>query len=250
MKHREVFEFIDSIAPFSTQYDFDNAGFLVGDPDGESEKAVVTLDATLDAINFAKEKNATLIITHHPIIFDPVKSVIKGTALYEAVSSGISVISAHTNFDKAAGGVTDCLCDKIGLINLRGIIPESDGTYGARMGELQNPVNAEDFSKILAEKLGGGVRYSAFGELKTVAVVSGAGGSMLEDISKYNPDAFVTADVKHSVFLRSRELGISIYDCGHFETEDVAISPLTEKLRQKFGDNFYEYHESNIKTVR
>ena len=124
MKVKEILNLINSFAPANTALSYDNTGLLLGDAEQTVTKAVVCLDATPDAIDFAKENNAGLIITHHPIIFDGLKSVLVGSAVYECLAAGISVISAHTNLDVAEGGVNDCLAKALGLKNITAVTDE------------------------------------------------------------------------------------------------------------------------------
>jgi len=250
MKLKEIYEFIDTIAPFDSQLSFDNAGFLVGDKNEELTSAVVTLDVTDGAIEYARSVGANLIISHHPVIFEAVKSVTADSIIYKLIKSGISVISAHTNLDMAVGGINDLLCQKIGLENIEGILPEGD-VFSARKGCLQAPLTADEFAAFLKTVFpSAAIKYAdKKGQITTVGVCSGSGGSLLSSMIENGVDAFVTADVKHNVFLDSARANIAIYDCGHFDTEDIIVSPLKVKLKEKFGDKFYEYHSEIIKVA-
>lgn len=116
MKINEVYNWLDGLAPFKTAEKWDNSGFLAGNPDEELTGAVFALDITLPVIKEAKENGCNLIVSHHPVIFDPIKSVCAGSVAYELTVSGISAICAHTNLDMAAGGVNDVLIERLGLI--------------------------------------------------------------------------------------------------------------------------------------
>lgn len=247
MTHAEIFEYINSIAPFSTQLDFDNAGFLVGNINDTFLGGVTTLDVTESAIDYAISKGANLIVSHHPVIFEPLKSVTANDLVFKLIKNGISVISAHTNLDMADGGVNDELCNILELQDVKGILPEGE-VCSARLGSLKEPLTADDFAAFLKEKLGGNIKYVGEGEIKTVAVCSGSGGSLLYDLISKKPDAFVTADVKHNVFLDASHLKLALYDCGHFNTEDIIVKPLCKKLNARFG-YFYEHHGKEIKTL-
>lgn len=247
MTHAEIYDYINTLAPFSTQLDFDNAGFLIGDKNDTFLGGIVALDVTDSTIDYALSKGANLIVSHHPIIFEPLKSVTANDLVYKLIKNGISVISAHTNLDMADGGVNDELCNVLGLIDTQGILPEGE-VYSARLGRLKEPLSADEFAIKLKEKLGGNIKYVGEGDIKTVAVCSGSGGSLLFDVISYKPDAFVTADVKHNVFLDASHLNVALYDCGHFNTEDIIVKPLCKKLNSRFG-YFYEYHGKEIKTV-
>lgn len=248
MKQGEIFSFINQIAPFDTQLEFDNAGFLVGDLKDEFMGGIVTLDVTDSAIEKAISKGANLIISHHPVIFDPLKNVLSDSIVFKLIKNGISVISAHTNLDMANGGINDVLSNLIGLEHITPILPEGDGVFAARLGTLKTALTADEFAVHLKEKLGCYIKYSGNGKIKTVAVCSGAGGSLLDGVLGHAADAFVTADVKHNMFLDAHRYGIALYDCGHFNTEDIIVKPLCEQLNRNFG-YFFEHHGKEIKTV-
>ena len=93
---KDIYSFLDSVAPFSASAPWDNTGLSVGDLTKNVKKVMLSLDVTGDVIDEALKKNVDLVITHHPLIFDPVKSVTADTLLYKAVASGISFISSHT----------------------------------------------------------------------------------------------------------------------------------------------------------
>ena len=247
---REIYDYIDSFAPFSTQCDFDNAGFLVGNESEELSFGVVALDVTNEAIDFAESVGANLIVTHHPVIFEGLKCVKSDSLVYRLIKSGISVISAHTNLDMAKGGINDTLCEILGLQNVSGVLPE-DNVFAARIGNLSEPLTPDEFGAAIQMNLSpASIKYVKGREnIVKVAVCSGSGGSMLNELAESEIQAFVTADVKHNLFLEASRLGISLYDCGHFDTEDIIVSPLTARLNEKFGNKFHEFHSEIIKTV-
>ena len=105
----QIYEAIDRLAPFSLSMDFDNTGILVGDRQKKVERTLLALDCTKEVLRQAKELGAQLIITHHPIIFHPIKRVNEDSLVYHLLRSDIAVISAHTNLDIAQGGVNDLL---------------------------------------------------------------------------------------------------------------------------------------------
>ena len=249
MKLKEIYEYINTFAPFETQADFDNAGFLVGDKEAEFSGGVVTLDVTSGAIEYAKSIGANLIVSHHPVIFDPLREVTADSLVYKLIESGISVISAHTNLDRAVGGINDKLCELLGLRNTEGVLPDGE-VFEARVGELQEELTPDEFGNLLTMCFPAvGIKY-VVGEknIKRVGVCSGAGGSLLEGMIREGVDAFVTADIKHNVFLEAAEHGLSLYDCGHYSTEDIIVQPIAQMLEQEFG-SFSEYHSGLIKTV-
>ncbi len=245
MTVRDIYDKIDAAFPFSLACEWDNVGMLVGDECSPVTKAVVTLDCTKNAVDYATEIGAELIITHHPIIFDPLKKVTCNSVVYECIKSGISVISAHTNLDVADGGINDELCK---LLELKSVQKITADDFTIRKGVLDKTLTAEEFSSKLKNIFSVNVRYTdAKKPIKTVAVCSGAGGGMLEDVLLTDADAFVTGDVKHSQFILAANCGFSVFDCGHFGTENIIVEPLKRTLAEAVPQvSFYSYLKSEI----
>lgn len=251
MKADKIFEKLCEFAPIELAMNFDNAGFLLGDKNAEVKKAVVCLDATSSSVDFAIENGANLIISHHPIIYNPLKDITAQTnsRVYKCLATGISVISMHTNMDVAESGVNDCLANKLLLKNIAKIVDEEG--FAFRKGELEEPMSAEIFARFVKERLGGVLRYTDSGkEISTVAVVGGSGGDFWKLARACGADALVTADVKHSYFIDASENGFSLFDAGHFHTENVVVQPLCDRLIKEIPEvEFIAYNGKEIKTV-
>ena len=239
MRIQELYELIDrQIAPFSLAEEWDNSGFLVGDGQAQVDTALICLDITLPMIAKAQQMGAQLIISHHPVIFHPLKRVLAGTPVYALVRAGIGAICAHTNLDLAVGGVNDCLAQALGLQDICPLKqnPENalDSEGLGRVGELQRPLGAGDFAALVSERLSppGGVRYADGGRpIRRVAVCGGAGGSLFRALGP-DVDALLTSEIKHDVFLDCIARGLTAVDAGHYDTERVVLSPLCARLSQ------------------
>lgn len=235
MKVKEIFDYIESIAPFDTAAPWDNAGLLVGDPDSDVSKALICLDVTDSEVNEAVSENAQLIISHHPVIFKVQKNFLRGNPAYDAALHGISVISAHTNLDKAPGGVNDILCKVLELDFEKVEHPVAEGFLN--IGKLSKETDAARFAEFIRMKLGGAVSYCDGGKkLTKVGVLSGSGTDFIDDALKLGCDGFVTGDASYHDFLDAKAKGLSLFAAGHFETEVVVADVLAQKLRQKFMD--------------
>lgn len=115
-KVNDIYKYIDSFAPFNSAMDFDNCGILVGDKNSDVTKVILCLDVTSKVIDEAINKKANLIISHHPIIFNPIKSIDSNSIIYKLIENKINVISAHTNLDMSSIlGVNTCLADALEL---------------------------------------------------------------------------------------------------------------------------------------
>ena len=230
---------LNSLAPFATQESWDNSGLLVGDPGAEVKTALVVLDITAEAVREAREIGAELIISHHPVIFHPLKKVESGSVVWELAQAGISAICAHTNLDAAAGGVNDVLAAALELQEVRPLPDGEENTPPmARIGRLAQPMSPAVFAAYVKEKLGcGGVRYTDPGrEIRRVAVLGGSGADLLETAAEAGADALVTGEARHHELLLAGVLGISLVDGGHFCTEQKIVQELCRRLSAAFPD--------------
>lgn len=249
MKVKEILDFLNGIAPLDTAQDFDNVGLLVGDENSEVTGILVSLDCFDEVVDRAEDLGANLIITHHPVIFDPLKSVLKGDLVHKLLSHEISVISMHTNLDVAEGGVNDALCEALGIYDPK-IYMASD-FFPLRIGELEESEDPYSFARHIKEVLGGTVKFIAGDkDIKKVVVCSGSGSEYLTDAISAKADAFVTAEVKHHHFILAAQKGISIFDAGHFNTEDVFVAALTRDISGAFPEiAVNECHFSKIEHI-
>ena len=243
---REIYQYLDNLAPFALQMDFDNAGFLVGRGDRQVKKILVSLDITQEVAEEAGELGAELIVSHHPVIFHPARSVTDGDpdgrVLLALIEKGIAAICAHTNLDAVHGGVNDALARRLGLVQIEQL--HQDGTdpagrpYGiGRVGNTAGlPRYVPEFAAFVKEALGAnGVRYvDARRPVRRVAVGGGACADMLRDALALGCDTFVTADVKYNGFLDARALGVNLIDAGHYPTEQVVCPVLVKWLSAGF----------------
>ena len=244
---KNIYDFINSIAPFDTQEEWDNSGHLIGEFRKEVKKCVMALDATKEVCLFAKDIGADLLLTHHPVVFGGIENVRADSAVYILANAGISQISAHTNFDVADGGINDNLAEILELNNVRKI----EGSF-LRIGELDGEMSIDDFAQYVADKLDcHGIRYTETEKLiKTVAV---GGGACEEEtgLAMQNADCFLTGDMKYHKMLDAAEEGFAVISAGHYETENKAFLMLKDKLEKIFTDVEFitAPYENPIKTT-
>ncbi len=227
-KVKDFYGYLNSIAPFETQEDWDNSGMLVGDMDAEVKKVAVVLDITHEEIKKAKAIGADLIISHHPVIFNPIKSVTRGSVPYELVASSINALCCHTPLDIADGGTNDSLAKLLGIEVTRTEDPI------LRLGTVE-PTTAENLAGKIAKTLNTKVRYADAGrKIEKIAICTGAGCSLIEAAGEI--DAFITGDASHHNFLDCIQAGITLIAAGHYETEIVVVPVLVKKLQAQFPD--------------
>lgn len=253
MKIKEIYHYINEIAPFDRALDYDNCGILLGDPEKEVTKCLICLDVTEVVLKEAVRIGAQLIVSHHPVIFHPVRQILGSSLLSRLVKRDIAVLSAHTNLDMAEHGVNYQLALKCGLIpeTLQKIpddtAKQEDG-FGL-VGHLAQPMTPSAFGAWIKQSLGiERIKYTdGKKEIRTVAVSCGSGGFLLEAVLQAGIDAMVTAELKHHELLEAVSAGLTAVDAGHFETERIIKEPLRQMLADRFTevDFFYAGEEEN-----
>lgn len=234
MTVQNIYAAINAAADFSLAMDFDNPGLLVGDAQEQVKGALIALDVTDNVIEEAISRGANLIVTHHPVIFHPMKRVTSDTLVWKLIRAGISVISAHTNLDIADGGVNDILAARLALKETTKLPPEQM----VRVGTLERGMTPPELAYYVKQMLeANAVRYCDGGRsIERVAVCGGSGGSFLADVAASGCQAYVTGDVKHDVMLDAVRLGVTLIDAGHFGTEIFVTERLAEIVRNAIGD--------------
>ena len=240
MKIRELYNYLNEIAPFNNQDKSDNAGLLVGDYDAEVWKILVCLDVTKSVVSEAVDKGINLIIAHHPLMYRPISKILSNDPLHTLVRNNISLIAAHTNLDVAVGGIADLMLARLGLpkseIVLLPINPDGSG-YG-RIVELDSPVSAKD----LAEKCKSAfdctvVRYVDSGKaLSRIGVSSGGAKESVEVALRAGCDAFICGEVSHDRMIFAADYGLTLIEAGHFHTEDIFCEDLVDRLKSRFKE--------------
>lgn len=240
----DVLNFMETLAPQSQKMDWDNVGLLCGDQNQTVTKILVALDPFEGVAEEAAAIGADLIVTHHPLIFRPVKNITPvdsvGRTIRFLVKHDISAINAHTNLDVADGGVNDELAKMLGLCNVKVV---QGGLL--RIGSVSEQT-MQDFLPYVKNALGcPGLRYVERRMVQRVAVGGGACGSELEDAVEAGCDTFVTADVKYNTFWDAYDRGINLIDAGHFYTENPICRVLAEKLQGAFPELTVEMSQTH-----
>ena len=177
-----IFDAIDAVAPFSTAMDFDNSGLLVGGREQGVERALLALDITPAVIEEAVKLGVQLIISHHPVIFHPLRNVEMNSPVYRLAQKGLAAICARTNLDIAdTYGVNTALAKILGFERFS-TIPE-DAEKLLRICDLNEPADGKDFLNGVKERLGCGcIKVTEIpATVRKVALCGGAGGGDLFD---------------------------------------------------------------------
>lgn len=245
MKNIDIYNFLNERYPVEAACSFDNPGFLVGDGNAKVGGVLVALDCDFSAISAAEKNGCNLIISHHPVIFEPLKSVKAGTVVYELICKGISVISMHTNLDIAEGGVADCICRAAGLTEAEAYTA-ADG-FILRSAKTA-PIAAEELAAKLRAAFGAPIRFVAGSRaIESILICPGSGGSYISEAISAGFDALITGDVKHNQLVDADNAGASVFDIGHYAGEDSVTEPLAELLRSSLCVPVYTYHSERLK---
>lgn len=240
---RDFLNILQQITPETLAEDWDNVGLLVGEPQQTVRRVLMALDPACSLMDAAHSGQYDLVITHHPIIFKPLKTLRTdspvGKFIATAASKGIGVIACHTNFDAIIGGVSDILAQSLGLVDCTPMIPANKGADPnnglGRIGFYAAPVTAEQFLVKLRQACSPPWVLEAGQpphQIRTVAVCGGSGSDLAELALRRGADVFVTAEVKHSIARWAEDAGLWILDAGHFATENPAMECFKNRLQQ------------------
>ena len=258
IKLNELLSSVHAIAPLGLAADWDNCGMQIDLGREEVHKILVALEITSAVIREASDCGADMIISHHPLLFNPVRNVsrdkIPGRYMIDLIQKGISVYSAHTSFDAAEGGNNDYIAEKAGMGQVENLVmhlPGRDVEAFGRMGVLPETITLREMGDRLKDALNLH-QIRLVGDPKTpikkVAVCTGAGGRQELETALYNGcDLFITGDVRHHEALDALELGICMIDAGHFGTEAIFTENFAKKLRELTGGQV-EIVESAVNT--
>jgi len=235
---------LDAIAPFALAEGWDNCGLQAGHPDGSVTRVLVALDVTMDVMDAALKWGADLVLTHHPLMIKPLAqfnfSTMPGSAIAMAAMHHISIISLHTNLDKAQGGLNDRFASMLGLDELsclqsscEKIMPVDCLEGLGRVGKLPQPMTLKALVKQVKSVFKAShVRMVGDPNMRvdTVAVCTGSGESLLEAFFCSDAQAYITGDMKYHGARDIEMSGVGGIDVGHFASEHIAIDLLVEKV--------------------
>lgn len=239
---KDIYSYIDKIAPFSSQLEWDNSGFLIKNESKTVNKVLVTLDIAADVLSEAVNGGFDLIVSHHPVIFKALSQVSTDDISYKCIKNNVAVISAHTNFDIAKNGVSQVLADKL---ILNDIFCDEDSLI--RIGTLNNDMTPQEFAEFAKKHLNASVRFNNISKkIKKVAVCGGAGSDFWKLAMHMGADALLTGEVKYHEFIDAQDCNFMLVEAGHYETEFPAVIELCNILSSEFKD--VEFVISNEKS--
>ncbi len=243
MKIKEVAELIEQFAPLGWQESYDNAGLIVGRLDDEVHRILLAVDVTEEVLDEAEREGCDLIVSHHPIIFHPLKRFNSASyverCVERAIRRGIALYACHTNLDSAPNGMSWRLAEVLGLehCTLLEASIKGEGVGFGVVGELPEAVDTLAWLQMVKERLSlGVVRYSepATEQVRRVALCTGAGASLIGEARRAGAELYLTADLKYNDFM-TPDGALTVADIGHFESEYCAIDILFDILSKKIS---------------
>lgn len=241
MKIREIIGALEEFAPLSLQDSYDNAGLQIGlTEDAEATGALLCLDVTEDVLDEAVRKGCNMVVSHHPLLFRPCKSITGADyierCIIKAIKNDIAIYSAHTNLDNAKDGVNYRFAHKLGLTDIEILDPKNnDKSTGAGIiGHLAEPMKKEDFIAHVKKVFNANcVRFNSWTGRKVfrIALCGGSGAFLMSKAASAGVDAFLTGEVGYHRFF-GHENELLLLELGHFESEQYTLEILREVIER------------------
>jgi dinuclear metal center YbgI/SA1388 family protein len=247
---KDLLQTLDNIAAFGLAEQWDNVGLMVGDPDHLIQGILVALDPTEEVLAETIDCGADCIITHHPLIFNPIKAIYTnqplGRFLSQALKNEISIIGCHTNLDQSIGGVNDVLASSLGMVETKPLAPNIQNHDAAaseigfgRVGRLAKTLSRKAFIEKLclffnlpALRVAGQIPE----KISKVAVCGGSGSDLAEAAFAGGAEVYITGEVKHSTARWAEASSFCIIDAGHFATEKPVVESLVSTLEEVLAE--------------
>lgn len=237
-KVRDLVEFMEQWAPLSYAESYDNPGLLLGHLDKSIETVMVAVDASEAVVQQALQQQADCLITHHPLIFHPIKRVTDedrtGRRLLTLAEHGIALYSAHTNLDTAPGGNNDYAAALLGLEKVRAVARPGEQAC-LRLGQLPAPLSLEALGKLVKEQFF--LPYlrligEAQQEVSRVALCTGSGMDFMSLALEEAADVLITGDIGYHEAEEAKAKGLALIDASHFGTDRLSVKWTVQTLQQ------------------
>lgn len=251
--------------PAATAESWDRVGLVSGSADAPLRRVLLAVDAVAATVDEAIERRADALLTHHPLLLRGIHTVAedtaKGALLARLIRGGCALLAAHTNADQPEGGVSAVIAERLGLIGAEAIVP-ADGprpgeVFGiGRVGDLAAPVPLREFAERVAEILpatASGVRVAGDPDrlVGRIALLGGAGDSLLDHPAVRSADVYLTSDLRHHPAQESLEQslasgGPALVDVAHWASESLWLAGAAERLSERLPG--VEFRVSRLRT--
>ena len=241
VKMSQLMNIIEELAPLEVAEDWDNVGLLTGRRNSSIRRVLITLDVLDQVIDEAIASGADAIISHHPLIFTPIKRITDGNPLenrlLRLIENKICLYTAHTNMDAAQGGLNDMLFDVLDLTERKYICESKPGVFAGRAGMIPKPIKLTEFAKFVQGKLNlPTATYCGNGNIIVhkigLAAGSTADSNFFWAARDAGCDVFVTSDIKYHAAQTAADIGISLVDATHYGSEAIFVQGLKNYLEK------------------
>lgn len=222
---KQLYSALNEIIPFENQESWDNSGLLL-DSGKDSDKVLVCLDVTSEAVSRAEKNGAGIIVSHHPLIFSPLKKLSEQDLVYRLIEKGISVVCAHTNFDKYENGTGYCMAEALGLENIQFC---EDGI--CLTGRLTEEDSISAVAKKCKDIFGAASCSLPDKKVKRVFICPGSGGGLTEEVLAGRADCFITGECSYHNVLDLRHRDVGVITLGHDLSEKISLPSLAGLIR-------------------
>ena len=258
MRCEDIINRLEDLSPIKYAEDWDNVGLLLGRREKDIDNIYVAIDATEDVIDRAITLGADMIITHHPMIFSPIKKINSddfiGRRILRLIKHDIALYAMHTNFDVM--GMADAAADELKLkkCSVLSVTYEDDISkegFG-RVGRLPSVMTLEECAEYVKEcfKLD---HVTVYGDIEnmveTAAILPGSGKSMAGDVIKAGADVFITGDIGHHDGIDLVASHVMVIDAGHFGVEKLFVPYIKEYLLRQFPNLTVNMHHLNPPSI-
>jgi dinuclear metal center YbgI/SA1388 family protein len=256
MRLGEIIQCLEQYAPPYLQDDYDNSGLQIGLVDAEITGVLICLDVTEAIIDEAAARSCNLIVSHHPLLFHPLKQISGRTyqqrCVAKALGSGISIYSAHTSLDNAPGGVNYEIARRIGLKDINWLSPKQGLDAGSGIvGHLRKPEEDKAFLARLKSEFE--VRSLLHSQtdgrmIKKVAVCGGAGAFLLPDAIRNGADCFICGEFHYHDYFENE--GVLLAELGHYQSEQFTKDLFNNILSKNFQNLRIEMTSIDTNPIR
>lgn len=258
MRCEELIGLLEQLAPPGCACEWDNVGLLAGRYDKEIKKVFIALDATDEVVEEAADWGADMLLTHHPLIFKPLKKIndkdFIARRIMKLIRNDISYYAMHTNFDASPGCMADTAAQKLeltdlGILEKEGVMNrEAEGkteeiSYGiGKTGYLKEEMTVREAAMLVKERFGLPF-LTLYGEeapgkkVRFIGISPGSGGSMIKPALKAGVDVLVTGDIGHHNGIDAAANHMAVIDAGHYGLEYLFLDFMEGFLMKEVGES-------------
>ena len=226
-KVSKIIKRIEEFAPLNTMQKWDNSGWQINLGIEDTNRILLALDVTPSTVDEAINKKCDLILSHHPIFFNSIKTI-ESPFIIKAIQNNIQVYSAHTNLDIAQGGVSEYLAEKCGFTDLDTAFEfikykqfDEEKNFSKLISTLKTIFSLPSVRVVNSQRK----------TYKSIAFCSGSGAEYIQVLEKIGIDVFITGDLKHHQALNAKNM--IIVDLGHFHSERFVVEIFENILKNE-----------------